>query len=102
MKSFYLILLAVVVTGCFAGYEAASRDLLQQAFLARKLTHRLAECLCVVLVLLNRCGSRGALMPQMLPGEEYAACDWLFFLPSAKNSFFPQCPIIAINSIIAR
>lgn len=47
-----LILAAVVVTGCFSGYEAASRDLLQQVFLARKLTHRLAECLCVALVLL--------------------------------------------------
>lgn len=46
------ILAVVVVTGCLVGYEAASRDLLQQVFLARKLTHRLAECLCVALVLL--------------------------------------------------
>lgn len=52
MTNFYLLLLAVIVIGCFTGYEAASRDLLQQVFLARKLTHRLAECLCTVLVLL--------------------------------------------------
>lgn len=47
-----LFLVSVVIAGCFAGYETASRDLLQQVFLARKLTHRLAECLCAALVLL--------------------------------------------------
>lgn len=52
MTKFYLSLVGVIVVGCFAGYEAASRDLLQQVFLARKLTHRLAECLCAALVLL--------------------------------------------------
>lgn len=52
MMSFSVILIAVIVVGCFAGYETASRDLLQQVFLARKFTHRLAECLCAALVLL--------------------------------------------------
>lgn len=52
MTRFSVILIAVIVLGCFAGYEVASRDLLQQVFLARKFTHRLAECLCAGLVLL--------------------------------------------------
>lgn len=52
MTMYCLFLTAVVIAVCFLGYETASRDLLQQVFLARKLTHRLAECLCTALVLL--------------------------------------------------
>lgn len=52
MTSTCFLLVPVAVAGCVAGYETSSRDLLQQVFLARKLTHRLAECLCAALVLL--------------------------------------------------
>lgn len=52
MTKFYLLMIVVTIAGCFTGYEVASRDLLQQVFLARKLTHRLAECLCTALILL--------------------------------------------------
>lgn len=52
MSKFSMILVAVILFCGVIGCEAASRDLIQQVFLSRKLSHRLAECLIAGLALI--------------------------------------------------
>lgn len=51
MSRFCLIMIVAVLICGIIGYETASRDLLQQVFLSRKLSHRLAECLSTGFIL---------------------------------------------------
>ena len=50
MTVFTFLLIAAAIIGTLAGYGAASSDLLQQIFLTRKFSHRLAQCLCVAVI----------------------------------------------------
>lgn len=49
--SFYCILIAVIATGSFLGYQSASNDLLQQIFWGRKLCFLLTVTFCMLPVI---------------------------------------------------